>query len=288
VIDSQSLNHAEWGKLVQAGSIFQTRLWTEISATALGLNAKPVFLCGYEQDRLVAGLPAIINRRYGLSSFFSMAYGCYGSAIFEENVEDRYRGDFFTLLDGFFLEHNFSRIIIVDFFGSMHDWINPRFVRSDSFTHIIDLEKIEECQPDDKTERHLRAARKKDIEIIHVRSKVQVEQFYHLYRLTEKRHGRSRPMYGRCFFDTLVEKMGNDKSLYWTAAMAEGKMVASQMNFVYGDCLTFWMGASDYEMRHYKAGYILMDDAIQKAKDVGVKKVNLGASPPKAEGLIAY
>lgn len=288
-IDSQSLDRAEWEKLVRTGSIFQTCLWAEISAAALGSKAKPIFLGGYEQGQLIAGLPAIISRRFGLSSFFSMAYGDYGGALFEDGIEEGSRQEFFASLNGFFLERNFSRVIIVDFLGSMRGWLNPRFARSCSFTHIINRRETGECYlPDKKTERHLRAAQKAGIEIVRVRDDSQVEQFYHLYRLTEKRHGRNRPIYSRHFFDTLIEKMGRSESLYWTAAVIEGKMIASQMNFIYGDSLVFWKGASDYEMRHYKAGYVLMDDAIRKARDVGATKVNLGASPPEAAGLIAY
>jgi len=293
VIDRQSLEVAQWNRLCRSGSFFQTVTWADVCVHGLpadrnGVNADAVYFCGYDDGRLVAGFPAIITKRYGVSSFDSMPNHTYGSAIFEDNVSTEAKAYFMERMSGYLKEHRFSRITITDFEGQLKSH-PPMKLRCDrSFTHIIGIDSIGEFEPHRRIKRDLRTGAKADTEIIRIQDQDDIDDFYQLYRMTERRHGAKRPLYRRGFFQALAEVMGDSEMLYWPGLMVEGRMIASQVNFLYGNTLINWRVVSDYEWRRYKPNQILLYDAIEKAVAMGITKINLGASPPEAEGLIAY
>jgi hypothetical protein len=293
VIDRKSLDVTEWNRLSLKGSFFQTVMWADVCvrglpADRIGVGAAAVFFCGYDGERIVAGFPAIITKRFGVSSFDSMPNNTYGSALFDEGLPEETQARFIdhvaTFLDG----RRFSRITITDFDGRLKHGDRIKLRCDRSFTHIIGIDSIDEFEPHRRIKRDLRTGAKADTEIVLINDRGDIDGFYRLYRQTERRHGRRRPLYRRGFFHALADVMAGSDMLYWPGLMVEGRMVASQINFIYGDTLINWRVVSDYEWRRYKPNQILLYDAIEKAAARGVTKINLGASPPDADGLIAY
>lgn len=293
VIDRQSLDVTEWKRLSRAGSFFQTVTWADVCVRGLpadrfGVRADAVFLCGYDDGRLVAGLPAVITRRLGVSSFDSMPNHTYGSALFAEGLPEESKDDFIENVAQYLTRRRFSRITITDFDGQLRkrDRISLRPERS--FTHMVVIDSIGTFEPHRRIKRDLRIGAKSETKIVPVRSDSDIDAFYRLYHLTERRHGRRRPLYRRGFFKALADVMADSNLLYWPSLEIDGKTVASQINFIHGNTLVNWRVVSDYERRRYKPSQLLLYDAIEKAAAMGVTRINLGASPPEAEGLIAY
>lgn len=287
VIDRGCLNLAAWEILAQRGSFFHTTSWMDICLAGLPGAHRGIFLCGYDGDELVAGMPGLITRRLGFESFYSMPYGTYGAALFSGQLSENQRREFFDSLALFFRKSRFSEVVVVDFGGSLHGWSGHKMKRVRHFTHLISLDNPGEYRPRPNVESDLRTGRKRQSEIFRISDTSQVDDFYRLYHLSRKRHGGG-PDPGKKFFEAVFSRLNNTDSLYWTGINAEGAMIGSQIHFIHGDTLINWQTVSDYEKRRYKPNHLLMDDAICLAAGKGLKKINLGASPPEAPGLVFY
>ena len=86
----------------------------------------------------------------------------------------------------------------------------------------------------------------------------------------------------------MLKHLGDTDILYWNCLMHEGMMVGSCINFIYHNTLFNWQTVSNYEFRRLKPNHVLLSEAIQKGIDRGIRKINLGASPPYAHSLIDY
>ena len=70
--------------------------------------------------------------------------------------------------------------------------------------------------------------------------------------------------------------------------MADDVMIGSRISFLHGGSLFNWQAVSDYRYRRFKANQVLLDEAVRRGRAAGAATINLGASPPDAEGLIDY
>jgi hypothetical protein len=287
--DYQSLDKPAWEKLSSHGSFFHTHSWMRICIEGLSPGVDGVFLCGYENGRLAAGMPAIVTNHFGFRSFYSMPFGTYGEAVFAPGLEHGERESFYRFLIDFLNKNRFSRIVITDFDGSLAGIDNSLLRRERCFTHIISLNGNEEHNPPDKkVNGHIRAGQRAETEICRLTDTEQLEAFYALYELTEGRHGRRHPLYRKQFFESVLRHLGDTDTLYWNCLMFEGKMIGSCINFIFNGSLFNWQTVSDYNNRRLKPNHVLLADAIQRGVETGVKEINLGASPHDAQGLIDY
>ncbi|MDD4051937.1 MAG: GNAT family N-acetyltransferase [candidate division Zixibacteria bacterium] len=285
VIERPAVDLPAWDALVQYRSFFQTVAWADVCAAGMGRQARAVFLCAFEDGVLKAGLPAITTRRFGLKSFFSMPYGTYGGAVYDPGVDDEFKRRFCGSLTTTLDTGRFWYIDITDYFDSLRLWSDCPLIRTRYETHIIELQDGVEFMPSDKgTAGDIRAGEKRGGRIVTIDSG-RLNDFFRLYRLTEKRHGRTRLRYSREFFKAILDHLGRIDRLYWTGFEAEGTLIGSQINFVYGDTLFYWQAVSDYDKRWYKPNQALLYDAILHAGEKGLRQVNLGGSPQDAVGL---
>jgi hypothetical protein len=289
VFDYRSLDKPAWEKLSRNGSFFHTHQWMRICIDGLTPHVDGVFLCGFEDGALVAGMPAIVTKHFGLSSFYAMPYGTYGEAVFEPSLESDRRIAFYRFLIGYLRTSRFSRIAITDFDGTLRGINRNHLRRERCFTHIISLNGNEEHNPPDKkVNGHIRAGQRAETVIRSLTTREQLEEFYSLYELTEQRHGRRRPLYRKEFFESILRHLGDSETLYWNCLISEGTMIGSCINFIFNRSLFNWQTVSNYESRHLKPNHVLLADAIRRGVEAGVKEVNLGASPHDAQGLIDY
>ena len=288
VVDRRSLDEDDWSDLAGTGSFFHTIHWADVCVAGLPRGVEAVFLCGYETGRLVAGMPAVITRHFGMRSFYAMPYGTYGHALFREATPERKRGFYGHLLDHL-RAGGYSRIVITDFNGGLGGIDRDFLEQRDCFTHVISLNGDgEHTPPDKKLNGHIRSGQRALTEIVRIDDGDRLDEFYRLYSLTERRHGAVRPLYRKRFFRALLEKLGGSSMLYWNGLNEGGRLVGSCINFIHVDTLFNWQTVSDYENRHLKPNHVLLADAIERGAATGVKMVNLGASPENAHGLIDY
>jgi lipid II:glycine glycyltransferase (peptidoglycan interpeptide bridge formation enzyme) len=160
--------------------------------------------------------------------------------------------------------------------------------RTRPFTHIVSLDSQDGPWPHPKIRYDIRTGLKADSEIVRLERPEQIDDFYHLYRMTARRHGGKGPFRDKKFFEILFDYLHNTDKLYWTGLLAEDSLVGSQIHFIHENTLFNWQTVSNYEKRQYKPSQLLMNDAVEKAISLGLGKVNLGASPSDAGGLIRY
>ncbi|MCP4567704.1 MAG: GNAT family N-acetyltransferase [FCB group bacterium] len=289
ICDHQSLDVTHWDKLARRGSFFESSLWVDVCAAGMSGSTEICFLCGYESGRLVAGLPAVMVSKLGQKSFLSMPYGTYGGVLFDEAIDSDGRDEFISNMENWLRKKRFSLVSITDFAGRLADWRPKDFERTSHFTHIIELEAGGQFVPTNRNlVKNLQAGEKAAGDIIRIENIDRIKGYYDLYLATESRHGRKKPLYNLSFFEAVMKVLGNTDSLYWTALMVDGEMIGSQISFCHHDTLFYWQAVSAYEKRQFKANYRLLFDAITYGNSRGVTKINLGASPPEAEGLIYF
>lgn len=289
IFKRDNLDLDAWETLTGQGSFFHTYRWVDICLAGISRKSEAVFICGFDNNHLVAGLPAVVISRAGFKSFLSLPYGTYGSVLFETGMDNHKKQQFLDCVSDFIRERNFSLVEIIDFQASCRKLSIAGMEMTNCFTHILELKEGNEYQPaEGRVERHIKSGQKKQVEIELVNDIHKLEEFYNLYLQTEERHGRTHPVYGKSFFESIYRIIGDSDSLYWTAAIYDNTMIASQINFIHADTLFYWQGVMDYGKREYKPAYLLMNNAINKAVDMGLKRVNLGASPQNADGLIDF
>lgn len=285
IIERPAMDLPAWNALVRQRSFFQTIAWADVCAAGMGAQARAVFLCAFEDGGLKAGLPAIITSRFGLKSFFSMPYGTYGGAVYSPDFDDEFKRRFCDGLTKTLAAGGFWHMDITDYFESLRLWSDCPLIRTRCETHVIELQDgVEFIPPDKGTAGDIRAGEKRGGMIVTIDSG-RLDDFFRLYRLTEKRHGRTRLRYSREFFGAILDHLGGTDRLYWTGFEAEGVLIGSQINFIHGDTLFYWQAVSDYEKRWYKPNQALLYDAILNAGGRGLRQINLGGSPEDAVGL---
>lgn len=288
VVDREQLDLSAWKNLTHNHSFFHTPAWADVCVAGLSGSPRAVFLCGYRNRQLRLGLPGIITRRYRFSSFYSMPNGTYGGICSSGESSPEEVDQFCTALIDYFDREKFSRIMIVDFEDKpgLHSW--KGFQREKHFTHIIRPSNTEDYQvPEKRIARHLRSGQRKNDNFF-IMDSGRMDDFYSLYLDNEKRHRNPGPLYKHSFFKSLLDILGKSEKLYWTGLADGESLIGSQINFIHSDTLFYWQGIFDYNKRDHKPSYILMHDAIRHGLEMGVRNINLGASPPQAVGLIDY
>lgn len=287
--DRQGLDTTAWEHLAHAGSVFHLLAWIDLCVEAFAPRAESFFLCGYDQGKLCAGMPAVTRRRLVWRTVDALPLGTYGGPIFLPGIAEPVRRDFIASLQTHCADLGAARLAIVDFDHALDSWNAPGFKRQQAMTHLVTLPAEGEfLAPDKKVAQHVRSGQKFSGCIIEIQTAEQVGLFYDIYSATERRHGRSQPIIKRRFFDCLLDRFGGSRHLYWVAAEIDGAMAASQINLVWEDTLFNWQVVSDLKFRQSKPTYLLHDAMISYAQEHGLRKINLGASPPEAEGLIDY
>ncbi len=282
------LDTAAWDALTSHATIFHSRYWANVCEHGLRSLAQAMFYIGYLDGTPVAGCPLVTTRKMGLTSAYSMPFGTYGGIIESDSGSDGHKVELIKHLQREFSNSGYSMISIVNS-PTAGDIPWGGYLRDEYSTHIIPLPGDDQYYPDDKKiEGHIRAGLKRGGEIIPIESESQVGDIIQLYHETERRHGRIRPIMPDNLFISLFQTFCDNPALYWTALLAENRIIGSMINLFYRDTMMNWQTVSDYEMREYKPNQLLLADAIAEAQRRGMLYINLGASPPDAEGLRDY
>ncbi len=289
IITRPELDHRAWDKLTQGASFYQTRYWADVCTQGIAGEAQALFLSGFRKSRLVAGMAAIVTARLGKGSFYSMPYGTYGGFVFDNDATDDEKREYSKGLGSWLQSGNFSLLEIVNFEGCWNPSIIPDVEKQETFAHIMKLEGANNdffSGPNVRAE--IKAGQRRGTQVVEVQHKDQVKRSYDIYLETEKRHGRIRPVYSQRFFNAIFDFLKSTGKLRWTVAVVKSRIIGSQINFVHGDTLYYWQGVMEYASRQYKPTYLLINDAIEYARNRELAKINMGASPANAPGLIEF
>ena len=115
-------------------------------------------------------------------------------------------------------------------------------------------------------------------------SSTSLMKFYHLLRLTRRRHGLvPQPI---AWFRNLLACSGDRIQL--RIASLEGRPVAGMLTLKFGKKIVYKYGCSDATCHRYGGMPLLFSRLIEEAKREGCVSLDLGRSDPENAGLVAF
>jgi hypothetical protein len=217
-----------------------------------------------------AGLPYMVDIRFGIKNYFSMPFDTYGGMDNGDVFKAHYLAKAFMELPGI----GYRYVVTYDY------QVDPQLVwagyeTSKRSTQVKDIT----LSPDDmwrglhKDNRTcIRNAWKSDVV-------VGVDEDSRGQELLIKQFPKK-------FLNALEYHMGRYYFPY--IAMVKGKLAVASIMFVYGDTMTYWASVNTGLGRDVDANYMLLWTAIQDAHKAGCKTFNFGASPKGAESLVKF
>lgn len=153
-------------------------------------------------------------------------------------------------------------------------------------TLILDLTKSGDellATMKSKTRYNIKLAQKHGVKIISGR-----EYFEDFWRLTEATSRRQEIVsHPRQYYKKILETLGDNASIM--AAIIDGRVVAANINVLYGDWCAYLHGASDYAYRDKMAPFLLQWQGIIEAQKSGKKYYDFwGVDEAKWPGVTRF
>lgn len=163
------------------------------------------------------------------------------------------------------------------------------FERSETFCfHKLDLRpdlgRLFRSLHKDSTQRKIQRAEREGIICDEGRSKLLLDQFYHLLVLTRRRH--QLPPQPRRWFSNLAKCMENQLKV--RVACSQGVPVASILTLRFKSTLMYKYGCADEQFFRLGGMQMLLWRAIEEAKESGLQEFDLGRSDSRDQGLIVF
>jgi hypothetical protein len=153
-------------------------------------------------------------------------------------------------------------------------------------THTLDLTKGERALHSglrDSTRRNIRKAEKEKVEVRIEKTGNALKEFCRLNRLTRREHGL--PPQPHHFFEKVHRHVISQEKGFIALAYFQGKAIAGNVYFHFGDRAVYKYGASDKACQHLRANNLVMWEAIRWFAEKGFKSFCFGRTEPKNEGL---
>ncbi len=130
----------------------------------------------------------------------------------------------------------------------------------------------------------IRRAEREGLQIQQGRSPAILKGFYHLMQLTRRRF--RLPPQPLSWFRHLIRNLG-DALTIWTAS-CNGRPAAAILTLSFQDRAIYKYGCSDAQFRNLGGTQILLWKAIQKARNEGVRVLDMGRTDEGNRGLAAF
>lgn len=230
------------------------------------------------------GLPVVKFKKKGLESFFSMPMGTYGGVLSQGSAESEIKEFLLQALDSI-KSFKCLKFQIVDFNGQLSFLGRDGFKPHQTFTHIVELEKINLGKY--LTRRGYRQLERSNVTARRIETAAEVQGCYGLYLKTCHRH-LSAPKYSERFYQNLFWAGKDTGWLLWRIAGSKEKIIGYQINFNFKEQLHLWDAASDPENVKLRANDYLMGQSLIWCQQHRTCSYNLGGSPKGAEGLMRF
>jgi hypothetical protein len=264
-------------------SFFQSPGWLNL------WNARPEYECGIMLARdhgdAIAYFPFCIRERYGFRECFSMPEGTYGGAVAVDNAARSRVCDAFA---EWARSSRFSRVNVVEFTTRE----NPSFGSSEKSghtTHVLRLNRDRDNLYANLSDNHKRNLKRTDglpVEIVTVRSRSDIEEYFSLVQESAKRH-RQPPHYSFDFYMALRDSIP-EEALVWQLLLYSGKACAGHIFLKWSRSVVSWDSCSNDLARKKSLNYRLYWHNIETFCDQGCVSLNLGSGPRGAEDLVYF
>jgi len=263
VLSMSDISKADWDSFLNKytfSTVFHTQEWMKTLHEAYGHEPKCIASFN-ENDTLIALMPFMIDKRYGIENYFSMPFDTYGGAI----------GDIDDCIN---LENKFMDLpgvgvrYYIDYSSNDGDLVETEVLRlrdRDINTILHDVIR--------KTNRTaIKSAIKHNVNIIEVKKTV-----------------TNFDKVDQVLVDSIVKNMIPFGLAKIYVAEIDGGIAAVSIFFVYKNMMMYWANTTTELGRKTNANYLLLWTAIKYAKDEAYcLEFNFGASPKNADSLVKF
>jgi lipid II:glycine glycyltransferase (peptidoglycan interpeptide bridge formation enzyme) len=135
----------------------------------------------------------------------------------------------------------------------------------------------------DSTRRNVKKAEKEKVEVQIEKSGDALGEFCRLNRLTRREHGLPPQPYH--FFEKVHRHIISQEGGFIALAYFQGKAIAGNVFFHFGDQAIYKYGASDKAYQHLRANNLIMWEAVKWFAGKGFKSLCFGRTELENEGL---
>lgn len=247
-------------------------------------QGNPVFWVARKNDQVAAVLPGVEFGKNPMRRFQAMPDGCYGRLFIPSDYEDHRPALSEAIVRGL-TDAGYVKAYLYDFYHSI--LLDRSFMPEPCSTSLVDTGDPAWLPPDKTLQSELRKAEREGVSVTKFNPEVHFDRFVKLMKETEARHDRA-PKYTDAFFKALALLAADDKRVIWWWCEHEGQAVTSHINFVDHDMIINWQVYFDKQFSFLKANQYFLLRLAREVSSRGLSYLNLGASPPEAEGLTDY
>jgi hypothetical protein len=245
----------------------------------------PVWWTVWMDNCLAAVLPGVEFGSGPLRRFYAAPNGCYGRLCFAGKLESRTINDIANGLMRALAKKGYMKAFVTDFYGAFSE--GHGFVSSAYETRLVDVSVPEWKPRHRKLRQAVNRAGMQGVTIERFDEARHLTGFMELVRLSEKRVG-VKGKYSAAFYRNLAELSLRDERVHWIWCQHHDRPVASSIFLVEGDSLLHWQVYFDASLAHLRATKLIIFDTARKLARGGIRFLNMGASPPHAEGVLEF
>jgi hypothetical protein len=302
VLKRDEIEVEQWRAFLSAssqGTFFHTPDWMDLLIHSFPAWEGFVAIAEDEAGRWLAILPAIRVARLGMHGIHSMPFGTFGGPIAPDAIAhdaipidpittDAIASDAVVSLCDALLSIGHSpasRGVVLTTYRNpsiarREGVLGDRFTRGRVRTQILELAGgypevwLEHC--DHQRRRQARCGERRGVA---VRRGSSIDDFRACCAIYEEgsRDWDRRQRVGLPFFERLSE-MDPEHVRLWVAEV-DGRIVAGNVSFIYGDLAISWIGTMLRTYRSYHPAVALHRASIRDACDVGCREYHFGPSP---------
>jgi hypothetical protein len=238
-----------------------------------------------ERDgKILAVLPGVEFGIRPVRRFQAMPDGCYGR-LFVAGSADATIAEIRERLAQALKAAGYVKLFIYDYY----DTLGPvgGFDVSTCSTTLVEIPSPDWQPPHESSRRAVRKADREGTSVRRYDHERDFARFLVLMEATEKRHHRA-PRYSPGFFRRLASLARVDDRVLWIWCEHEGEPVASHIYFVESDTLIYWQGYFDKRFSYLRPNQHILVTTVREMAAAGIRRLNLGASPEDATGLLQY
>ena len=258
------------------GSLRFARLWEVI-------GGRVVFWTVSSSETITAVLPGVEFGGGKLTRFQSMPDGLY-APLMSPSGRPAEEGSSDALVAA--LERaGYLKIVVNDFVGRAAQ--PDGFRRVEGETILVDLSGGDWQPPDGKLRSEIRKAEREHVRVVDFSLNRHLDNFLDLVKRTAGRHDR-QPKYRPEFYHELARLAMIEERIRWLVCEHEGEIAASHIYLLEGDQILYWQAHFDKNFSFLKPNQYMTFRVAEELRTRGFSTLNLGASPPEAEGLADY
>ncbi|MCB2229734.1 GNAT family N-acetyltransferase [bacterium] len=266
---------------LSSSSLYSSRTFLDIWRR---MDGRPTVWVAEQDSEIIAALPAVEFGRGPLARLQAMPDGLPGKIIYWSDSSSL-NPEAELQLFGAVRSFGYTKVYFTDFNTALT--VPNEYDTMTCDTAVVDITDPNWMPPDKKLQSEIRKAERDGVLAAQFDAERDANDFIALTRATERRHGDS-PRYTDDFYRALARAAAQDERMLWTVVRDGDNLAASHIYFRDGENALYWQSCLDKDRSHLKPNQALLVDAVQRLRAAGVRRLNLGQSPPEAEGLEVF